>query len=94
MPLLVAVITVIGTITIGVFNIYQNQKAIDVELKYIKEKLQKIEESVLKTDQGIDRLVEFLGDEKEMTEIIPDYPLFTWTEAQIGYTGYLAVEAK
>ena len=64
-PLLIAVTTVIGTITVGAFNIYQNQKAIDVELKYIKEKLQKIENSVLKTDNGIDRLVEFLGDGKD-----------------------------
>lgn len=79
MPLLVAVITVIGMITVGAFNIYQNQKAIEVDLEWIKDnaketksEIEKLRHSVNISDDSIndifmellDRLEEYKKDRK------------------------------
>lgn len=65
---LIALISAVGIIIAGTFTVINNQRAIEVELKYIKEKIEKVENSVLKSDRGIDRLVDFLEDELKRRE--------------------------
>src|SRR3990167_1825311 len=62
-PLLIAVLTVTGTITVGVFNILNNQNAIDVNLKWLKDEAKdtKIKlENISKDISGINLEIEKL----------------------------------